>query len=117
MLVGHICYNQMGPFCRAELRASKASAKADKAIQEPPRLGKVRFEAEPVQVIVVLYCILTYAHTGQVLVSTIVCCLEASAWSDAGSDSHRQVERVAAKHLCCSVLDCLSGSFACCQHP
>ena len=36
--------------CREELRAGKAAAKAEKAAQQPPRLGKVKFEAEPVQV-------------------------------------------------------------------
>ena len=36
--------------CREELRAAKAAAKAEKAMHEPPRLGKVKFEAEPVQV-------------------------------------------------------------------
>ncbi len=36
--------------CRQELQAAKASAKAEKAMHEPPRLGKVKFEAEPVQV-------------------------------------------------------------------
>ncbi len=37
-------------YCREELRAAKAAAKAEKAMHEPPRLGKVKFEAEPVQV-------------------------------------------------------------------
>lgn len=41
--------------CRGELRAGKAAAKAEKAAQQPPRLGKVKFEAEPLQV-----CILKY---------------------------------------------------------
>ena len=36
--------------CRQEVRAAKAAAKAEKATHEPPRLGKVKFEAEPVQV-------------------------------------------------------------------
>lgn len=33
------------------MRAAKAASKAEKAMHEPPRLGKVKFEAEPVQVI------------------------------------------------------------------
>lgn len=36
---------------RQEVRAAKAAAKAEKAMHEPPRLGKVKFEAEPVQVL------------------------------------------------------------------
>ncbi len=36
--------------CREEVRAAKAAAKTEKATHEPPRLGKVKFEAEPVQV-------------------------------------------------------------------
>ncbi|KAL3150284.1 nop53 (60S ribosomal biogenesis) [Trebouxia sp. C0010 RCD-2024] len=36
---------------RAELRAAKAAARAEKATHQPPRLGKVKFEAEPVQVL------------------------------------------------------------------
>lgn len=40
--------------CRAELQAAKAAAKAEKATQQPPRLGKVKFEAEPVQVCLML---------------------------------------------------------------
>ena len=39
--------------CRAALRASKAAAKAELALQQPPRLGKLRFEAEPAQVSIV----------------------------------------------------------------
>ncbi|DBB13072.1 TPA: nop53 (60S ribosomal biogenesis) [Trebouxia sp. C0006] len=36
---------------REEVRAAKAAAKTEKATHEPPRLGKVKFEAEPVQVL------------------------------------------------------------------
>ncbi|KAL0021434.1 hypothetical protein WJX79_008815 [Trebouxia sp. C0005] len=36
---------------REEMRAAKAASKAEKAMHEPPRLGKVKFEAEPVQVL------------------------------------------------------------------
>lgn len=36
---------------RQEVQAAKAAAKVEKAMHEPPRLGKVKFEAEPVQVL------------------------------------------------------------------
>ncbi|DBA78810.1 hypothetical protein WJX77_011316 [Trebouxia sp. C0004] len=36
---------------REEVRGAKAAAKAEKARHEPPRLGKLKFEAEPVQVL------------------------------------------------------------------
>ena len=50
--------------CRAELRAGKAAAKAEKAAHQPPRLGKVKFEAEAVQVCHLLNCAL---HVGCIL--------------------------------------------------
>ena len=36
--------------CRSELQASRRAAKQEKATVEPPRLGKLKFEAEPLQV-------------------------------------------------------------------
>ncbi len=58
--------------CREEVRAAKAAAKAEKAMHEPPRLGKVKFEAEPVQVMMTSSALLGPGAPVMLSVSTAV---------------------------------------------
>ena len=59
-------------YCRQEVRAAKAAAKAEKAMHEPPRLGKVKFEAEPVQVMMTNSALLGPGAPVMLSVSTAV---------------------------------------------
>lgn len=77
-------------YCREELRAAKAAAKAEKAMHEPPRLGKVKFDAEPVQVMMTTSALLAPGAPVMLSVSLAVTALPSDS-CDALSVSNAQL--------------------------